>query len=300
MSSFGLWYELTIAGLGIGALYGLVAIGFTLIYKMTGVLNFAQGALALLGAYGVIILTKWGFPPVATAIGVVILAIPLGILAERLVFRHFIGEPILSVILVTLALASVIEGGIILAVGGRSTFSYPSALRFDWSLPLPFGESMAGSFAVGVFLALVTVACLVLLFRYTVLGAALQATASDQQAAMALGISVKRVTVIAWVLSIFITVIGGMLLATSRGSAAFAIEYVGIIIFVAVILGGLDSIVGAFIGSLIVGLLEVYGSFYLDPVVGSGFGEVLPLLFLLVVIVIRPHGLLGSEHVERL
>jgi branched-chain amino acid transport system permease protein len=300
MVNASLLYELTVSGLGIGALYSLVAIGFVLIYKITGVLNFAQGAIALLGAYGVIILTNSGVPPYEAVVLLVVLGVPLGYLMERLLFRHFVGEPVLSVILVTLALASVIEGVIQLRLGGSQSRALPGPLQIDWSVPIPFGETISGSFAIGVLLALLTVISLVMVFRYTVIGAALQATASDQQAAEALGISIKRTTMIAWILAIVITMIGGLLLAASRGSATFAIENVGIVIFTAVILGGLDSIVGAFVGSLAVGLLEIFGSYFFESIVGPGFGIVLPLVFLLFVIVIRPHGLYGTEHVERL
>lgn len=297
----GVLLETIISGIGLGSLYALVAIGFSLIYKVTDVLNFAQGQIALVGAYGVVIFAGMGLSPVAAVIATILVGIMLGIVLERGVFRWFIGEPVLSIIIVTLALIGIFQGIIRLAPDGGPNFrGYPQALLVDWSVPLPGGISLSGEFALGVGLALGVMALLMAFFRYTVMGAVLRASASDEQAAMALGVSIERNIMVAWTLSIVITVVGGMLLAMSRGGAGMAIEHVGILILTAVILGGLDSIPGAFIGSLVVGLLEELGTFYLDSVVGPGFGSVLPLVFLLVVIVIVPYGLFGTERIERL
>lgn len=294
--------EVTLSGIGLGSLYALVAIGFSLIYKVTDVLNFAQGQIGLVGAYGVVIfIAVLGLSPWAAVVATIITGIALGVVLERGVFRWFIGEPVLSVIIVTLALMGVFQGLIKLAPGGGPNFrGYPDTLLVDWSVPLPYGVSLSGEFAIGVVLAFAVMALLMAFFRYTVMGAVLRASASDEQAAMALGISIERNIMIAWTISIVVTVIGGMLLAMSRGGAGMAIEHVGIVILAAVILGGLDSIPGAFIGSLVVGLLEEWGSFYVDPVVGQGFGQILPLVFLLVTIVVLPYGLFGTERIERL
>lgn len=297
-----LFLELTLTGIGLGSLYALVAIGFSLIYKVTDVLNFAQGQIALVGAYGVVIfIAVLGLPAWGAVVATLLLAIVLGIALERGIFRWFIGEPVLSIIIVTLALIGIFQGIIRLLPGGGPNFRpYPGALLVGWSVPLPFGVSLAGEFAIGVVLALAVMLLLMAFFRYTVMGAVLRASASDEQAAMALGVSIERNIMIAWTISIVVTVVGGMLLAMSRGGAGMAIEHVGIIILAAVILGGLDSILGAFVGSLVVGLLEEWGSFYLDPIVGQGFGTILPLVFLLVVIVVLPYGLFGTERIERL
>lgn len=297
----GVLAETVISGIGLGSLYALVAIGFSLIYKVTDVLNFAQGQIALVGAYGVVIFASLGLSPVAAVVATILVGVMLGVVLERGVFRWFIGEPVLSIIIVTLALIGIFQGIIRLAPSGGPNFrGYPQALLVDWSVPLPGGITLAGEFALGVTLALGVMGLLMAFFRYTVMGAVLRASASDEQAAMALGVSIERNILVAWTLSIVITVVGGMLLAMSRGGAGMAIEHVGILILTAVILGGLDSIPGAFIGSLVVGLLEELGTFYLDGVIGPGFGRVLPLVFLLVVIVIIPYGLFGTERIERL
>jgi branched-chain amino acid transport system permease protein len=307
MGDLATLFEITVDGIGLGALYALVAMGFALIYKVTGVLNFAQGQIALVGAYAVVIFGTpafLGIPPVAAVVGTIVLGVVLGILLERVVFRQFIGEPVLSVIIVTLALGGIFSG--LLRFGlGQNFRGYPQALVPGWTLQLPFDASMRAAFAVGIVLSLVIVIALMLFFRYTVTGSILRAAASDQQAAQVLGVSIERTIVIAWTLSIAITAIGGMLLAVSRGGAAFNIEVVGIIIFAAVVFGGLDSIPGAFIGAIVVGLLEELGRYYLEggtAIVdfGPGFGEVVPMIFLLIVILVKPYGLFGTERIERL
>ncbi|MDB2224138.1 branched-chain amino acid ABC transporter permease [Halorubrum ezzemoulense] len=309
--------DISLSGLGLGALYALVAMGFSLIYKVTGVLNFAQGQIAMIGAYGVVVfgtatVLPAAIPAWAAVLVTVLLGLVLGLALERVVFRQFIGEPVLSVIIVTLALGSILEG-VVFFLYGQNAQAYPSALTFGGQLSLPLGTSIQAAYAIAVAIALVVVAVLMLFFRETVTGSILRASASDEQAAMVLGVSIERTIALAWTLSIAITAIGGILLATSSGGAAVSIENTGIIIFAAVVLGGLDSIPGAFIGSIVVGVLQELGSYYLvggtavyvpftdvQANFGAGFGEILPLILLLVVILVKPYGLFGTERIERL
>ncbi|MFB6127858.1 MAG: branched-chain amino acid ABC transporter permease [Halolamina sp.] len=311
------FFDIVISGVGLGALYALVAMGFSLIYKVTGVLNFAQGQIAMVGAYSVVVfgtasILPTAIPAYAAVALTIVVGVALGLALERVVFRQFIGEPVLSVIIVTLALGSIFEG-FIAFLFGRNFKAYPGELAFDWSVGLPFGTSIQGAYAVAVVIALVIVAALMLFFRSTVTGSILRAAASDEQAAIVLGVSIERTIALAWTISIAVTAVGGILLAMSSGGAAFSIETTGIIIFAAVVFGGLDSIPGAFIGAIVVGLLQELGSYYLEggtAVVvpglnvqanfGAGFGDILPLIFLLVVIVLKPYGLYGTERIERL
>jgi branched-chain amino acid transport system permease protein len=311
------FFDIVVSGIGLGALYALVAMGFSLIYKVTSVLNFAQGQIAMVGAYSVVIfgttsLLPTALPAYAAILVTIVVGVVLGLLLERVIFRQFIGEPVLSVIIVTLALGGIFEG-FIAFLFGRNFKSYPAELTFDWSVGLPFGASIQGAYAIAVVIALLIVVALMLFFRSSVTGSILRASASDEQAAMVLGVSIERTIALAWTISIAITAIGGILLAMSSGGAAFSIETTGIIIFAAVVFGGLDSIPGAFIGSIVVGLLQELGSFYLEGgtaiVVpgldmqanfGAGFGEILPMIFLLVVIIVKPYGLFGTERIERL
>ena len=302
MFNVGLALEIVVSGIGLGSLYALVAIGFSLIYKVTDVLNFAQGQIALVGAYAIVVFAGLEFVGPFTAVALaILLGVALGIVLERAIFRYFVGEPVLSIIIVTLALIGIFQGTVRMVPRGGPTFrGYPDAILVDFSVPLVMGVTMRGTFALGVVFALATMLLLMAFFKYTVMGSVLRASASDEQAAMALGVSIERNIMIAWTLSSVITVIGGILLAMARGGAGMAIEATGIVILAAVILGGLDSIPGAFIGSIVVGLLEQLGTFYIEPYLGPGFGPVLPLLFLLVVIVVIPYGLFGTERIERL
>ena len=304
MSSIATFFEVFVRGLGLGAIYSLVAMGFVLIYKVTGVLNFAQGQFALLGAYLVAILAPPALiflelPAALAVVVTIVVGLFLGVVLERVIFRHFIGEPVLSVIIVTLALGGIITGGIQFFFG-RDSRAYPATLQFDWSVPLLFGVDLNASFALGVVLSLVVVLALMAFFRYTVMGSILRACSSDQQAAMVLGVSIERTIVLSWAISIAITSVGGILLAMSQGGTSFGIYGVGILIFAAVVFGGLDSIPGAFIGAIAVGLLQEIGDYYVAPAVGPGFGEVLPMLLLVVVILVMPYGLFGTERIERL
>jgi len=301
--------DITVSGIGLGALYALIAMGFALIYKVTGVLNFAQGQIAMIGAYGVVFLgtgvvLSSPLPGVAALAVTVVLGVVLGLALERIVFRQFIGEPVLSVIIVTLALGGIFSG-FIAFLFGRNFRSYPPELTFGSRIDLAAGMTIQTAFAIAVVLALLVVAALMAFFRYTVTGSILRAAATDEQAAMVLGVSIERTIALAWTISITITAVGGILLAMSSDGAGFAIEATGITIFAAVVFGGLDSIPGAFIGAIVVGLLQEYGSFYFEGGtaivdVGPGFGEILPLLFLLVVIIVKPYGLFGTERIERL
>ena len=195
-------FEVLVTGVGVGALYALVAIGFSLIYKVTGVLNFAQGQFALLGAYLIVVLSTplliaLELPAAASIVITIIFGLLLGVILERVIFRHFIGEPVLSVIIVTLALGGIITGGLRFLIGPDYR-SYPSELQPDWSIPLLFDVTLSAPFAMGVLLSLVTVLALMAFFRYTVMGSILRASASDQQAAMVLGVSIERTIVLAW------------------------------------------------------------------------------------------------------
>jgi branched-chain amino acid transport system permease protein len=304
MVDLATFFGLAVDGIGLGALYALVAMGFSLIYKVTGVLNFAQGQLALVGAYGVVVLSTpalvgLGLPAALGLVGTILFGIFLGVALERVVFRNFIGEPVLSVIIVTLALGGIIEGTVVWLLGPNFR-PYPDVLSPDWSVGLPLGASISASFAIGVALSLVVVLALMAFFRYTVMGSVLRAAASDEQAAMVMGVSIERTIIVAWTLSITVTAVGGVLLAMARGGAALSIEAVGILIFAAVVFGGLDSVPGAFIGAIVVGLLEELSSFYLEGFFGPGFGQIAPMIFLLAVIIVKPYGLFGTERIERL
>ena len=298
-------FDFLVTGLGKGAVYALIAVGFALIYKVTGVLNFAQGWFAALFAFLPVVLTTpvvvaLEIPPLAAVAVTVLAGVVVGLALERGIFRYFIGEPVLSVIVVTLALVASIEG-LIQYFLGPGFRSYPATLQPDWTVPLLFDVELQASFAIAIALAVLTVGLLMLFFKYTVSGSILRAAASDQQAAMVLGVSIERTIIIAWTISLTITSIGGVLLAMSSGGASFGpFQSVGILVFAAVVLGGIDSIPGAFVGAIAIGVIEELGTGYLDGPVAPGFGGILPLILLVFIILVLPYGLFGTERIERL
>lgn len=284
--------QLTITGLSNGMIYALAALGFVIIYKSSDVLNFAQGELLLVGAY--VAFTFMGQAGFHWAIGVgltLIVAVLLGVLIERFVLRPLIGESIISVIMVTIGLASVLRG-VVNGVWGPVPQRFPP---FIPRTPVQIGTAVVGADRLiaigvaGVFLALFT-----LFFRYTREGIAMRAIADDQQAALSMGISIRRVFAIAWAIAAASAAIGGIVLANIVGVGP-NISRLGLRVFPVVILGGLDSIPGAVIGGAIIGLLEAYTGGY----IGQGLNLVIPFIVLVLVLMIRPYGLFGKEIIER-
>jgi branched-chain amino acid transport system permease protein len=200
------------------------------------------------------------------------------------------------VIIVTLSLAAFFRG-IVMLVWGPNFVPFP---RLFGAEALRLGEvSLVYEYLTGAAVALAYMGGLALFFRKTVLGAALRAVSEDHMAATAMGISVKRSTTVAWALGVLTSTVGGVLLASNYGGAGLVLEYTGVIALPAVILGGLDSIPGAVVGGVIVGLLEVYGVYYMEELVAVGFGRVFPLLVMLFVMLVKPYGIWGTERIER-
>lgn len=284
--------QLTVSGLSNGMIYALAAVGFVVIYKASDVINFAQGDLLLFGTYlGFFTVTQLGLPWGVAAVVTVVLAVGIGLLVERAVLRPLVGEPIISMIMVTIGLSSVLRA-IVNGIWG------PRPRQFDPFLPQ--GEVTVGAavlsidrlLAIPVGLALLGL--LALFFRYTRDGIAMRAIADDQMAALSMGIRIPRVFGVAWGLAAATAAIGGMMLANIVGVSP-NVAAVGLRVFPVVILGGLDSIGGAVIGGVVIGLLEVYAGGY----VGHGLNLVIPYFVLILVLMIRPYGLFGKEIIER-
>ena len=287
-----IFLQLTVSGLSTGMIYALAAAGFVVIYKASDVINFAQGDLLLLGTYLIFFaVTQSGLPWSLGVLVTLLLAVAVALAVERLVLRPLVGEPIISMIMVTIGLSSVLRG-VINAIWG------PNPRSFDSFLP-------AGDIAIGpavlstgrvlsIPIALAVLAGLGLFFRYTRDGIAMRAIADDQQAALSMGISIPRVFGVAWGLAAASAAIGGIMLGNIVGVSP-NVASIGLRVFPVVILGGLDSIMGAVIGGAIIGLLEVYTGFY----VGHGLNLVIPYVVLILVLMIRPYGFFGKEVIER-
>jgi len=291
-----------VAGVAIGALYALIALGFVIIYKATGVINLAQGGLLLLGTY-----FTYGF---RTELGLpFFLALTLAMLAcaivalglERLVLARMVGRPVFSVIMVTIGVAIVIDQ----VVTWKWGFD-----RLDLGDPWGLGTFRVG----GVIIATLDVARIVAagiilvgffaLFRWSRLGVVMRATACDQEAALAQGISPRLVFGLSWALAAAIATLAGVLLSSGARGADPSLSMLAFLALPAVILGGIDSPGGAVVGGVVVGVVEEltkgYGPVHLPGWVGDNPHIVLPYLVLVGVLLIRPHGLFGTKEVERL
>ena len=289
--------QLTINGLAVGSIYALVALGFVVIYKSSGVLNFAQGEFLLLGAYVFWEIVEASHAPLLVALGLTLLcSVALGLLLERLVLRPLIGQPIISVIMVTLGLSSILRA-VAQGFWGTDTRPFPNA--FD-STPVNLGPLPV---ARGYLTSMASVAALLFLFtlffRLSRYGLAMRATAFSQQIAQSMGISVKRIFALSWSIAAAVSALGGVLLGTMRGGVDGSLAVLGLKALPVVILGGLDSIPGAIAGGLIVGVLENLAGGYLDPLLGGGTKEVAPFVVLVLILMVKPYGLFGRVRIDR-
>jgi branched-chain amino acid transport system permease protein len=271
--------QLSINGLSNGAILALAALGFVLIYKATGVINFAQGEFLLIAGFVIwFMLVEAGLPWFAGVGVAVLVGIALGLIIERLVLRPMVGQPVISVIMVTIGLSAVL-GAIVQIVWGTR--------------PRPFPDFIpAGS--VELFGATVALVGFTLFYTRSREGIAMRAVADDQQAALAQGISVRRASALAWALAGVSAVFGGALVANLIGVSG-GIASFGLLVFPVVILGGLDSVVGAVVGGAIIGLLSSYTGGY----IGGGLETVIPYVALLAILLVKPYGLFGQVRIER-
>ncbi len=292
--------QFLVAGVAVGTLYALVALGFVIIYKATGIINFAQGALALVGAYLTYNASQtWGLPfYVAVLIAVVACGV-LGLLVERLILSRMVGQPVFAVIMITIGLSIVIDQVVIMIWGGGTL-----ALDDPWQLStFDVGSvTIAESDLARIVVAAVLLAAFFAFFKFSVLGVAMRATASDQEAALAQGISVRRIVGVTWAVAAAIATMAGVLLASGGRGVEPSLGIIALVAFPAVILGGLDSPGGAVIGGVIIGIVEVMTSGYSDRLpefLGANFQRVTPYVVLVLILLIRPYGLFGTKEVQR-
>ena len=287
-----LFIQLSLTGLTNGAILSLAALGFVLIYKSSDVINFAQGEFLLVGAYlTYAMVAEVGiFWPLGVLITLA-LAVVLGVVVERFVLRPMIGEPIISVIMVTIGLSSVMKA-IVSAIWGNSGRPFPPFIPSD---PVNImGATIGADRLWAIVVAVVMLGFFTYFFRRSMQGIAMRAVADDQQAALSMGISVKKIFAWAWSIAAVTAAIAGGLVANIVGVSGELASF-GLRVFPVVILGGLDSIPGAIVGGIIIGLLETYTGGY----IGQGLNQVLPFIVLIVILMVRPYGLFGQEIIER-
>jgi branched-chain amino acid transport system permease protein len=292
--------EVLIGGLLSGVMYSLVALGFVLIYKASGVFNFAQGAMVFFAALTFVGITELGFSPwlaFPITLGVMVL---LGLVIERVVLRPLVNQPQITLFMATIGLAFFIEG-LAQMMWGANVRGLDLGLQDE---PLQWVSDQWGMsiskfdlFAAGVAAILVT--SLALFFSRTRIGRALRAVADDHQAALAVGIPLQQIWGIVWGVAGFVALVAGLLWG-ARNGVQFALTFVALKALPVLILGGFESIPGAIVGGLIIGATEKLAEVYIGPMVGGGiegwFPYVLALLFLLV----RPEGLFGEKIIRRI
>jgi len=290
--------QLVISGLVIGSIYSAVALGFTIIYKATRVVNFAQGELLMVGAYVCYaFVVQMGVPFWAAMLLTVLFGMILAFFIERLILRPMIGEPIISIIMVTIGLSLVMRS-LVTAVWGNDILVYEPKLFPQETVTIagvPISQEFIWCFVLSMFL----LAVFSVFFKFSRAGVAMRATAFNQQVAQSMGISVKYIFALSWIISAVVSGIGGVLIGNINGINS-SLYHFGLKVFPATILGGLDSILGAAMGGLIIGLLENLSDglckSYLDL---SGVKEVAPYVILVIILMIKPYGLFGTKEIER-
>ena len=292
--------QLLVAGIAIGALYALVALGFVIIYKATGVINFAQGALVLLGAYFFYnFFEQWGIPFILAVLLAMVACAVIGFVIERLILRRMVGQPVFAVIMITIGMTILFEQLVIWRWKGLLL-----NIEDPWGLDTfeIGGVVIPVVNVVRIIVVSVLLTAFFLFFRYSRLGIAMRATASDQEAALAQGISARRIFGLSWALASAIAAIAGVLLASGGRGVDPTLGVVALVAFPAIILGGLDSPEGAIVGGVVMGVVETMTAGYSDrlPVwVGDNFNRVTPYVVLVAILLIRPYGIFGTKEVRR-
>jgi branched-chain amino acid transport system permease protein len=292
----GFFFSLIVNGISIGMLYALIALGFVLVYKATEALNFAQGEFVMLSGYvAAALLTAKGMPVIGAVIGTIAIMIGFSFALERVVLRPLLGRPIVAVIMATIGLAAILRGLPPLSFGA-DTRAVPLPIGDD---PLMLGPATVPPIQViGFVVTLIFLGGFTWFFRKSRMGVALRAVAENQQVAAAMGINVERYFALAWAMAGIASAVSGIIWGNMLG-VDVQLALVGLKVFPVVILGGLDSIAGAVVGGLIVGIVESLTAGYIDPYVGGGTKDFAPYLLMIVALMFRPYGLFGKHKIER-
>ncbi|MDY6881618.1 MAG: branched-chain amino acid ABC transporter permease [Desulfatiglans sp.] len=294
--AFQILLQLTITGLAWGSVYACIALGFVLIFKSTDIFNFAQPELMMFGAYmSFTLVTHLRLPFLLGFLFCLVLMAVIAGLLEMMVVRPMVGEPVLSVIMVTLGLANVLRGCVGL-VWGYEELQFPSP--FSQEPILLFGAAINQAEVFTILATAILLVIFFLFFKYSGSGISMRATAEDTTTAFLMGINVKRVFTASWVIATVVATISGVFLASFTFLEPI-MGFTGLKALPAIILGGLDSIHGAIIGGLIIGVAENLAGFYLEDYLGAGINEITAYVIVLIVMMVRPYGLFGSKEIER-
>jgi branched-chain amino acid transport system permease protein len=291
-----LFLQLLTTGILVGSIYALVALGWTLIYKCSGVLNLAMGEMTLIGAYVCLSFYNWGVPFILALLFTLVVGFALGLLTEHLFLRPMVGEPVLSVIMVTVGLSFFFKGVVELIWGTDTVVFTPQVFSIE---PITIGNIVLGQVYLWAFVASILLLIgFVCFFKYTKWGLSMQATADDETAALSLGVNAKIVYAIAWGIAFMAAGVGGALLGNING-LNISVGYLGLLVLPAVVLGGLNSVPGAIVGGLIIGVLQNLADGYLSPFTPGGVKDVFPFLVMVIILLFKPYGLWGWIRIER-
>jgi branched-chain amino acid transport system permease protein len=290
------FFQIMLSGVAVGGVYAVVGLGLVLIFKSTGVLNIAQGAIVMMMAFITFGLSvQLGVPFYLAVPLTVVMGMILGIIIERLCLRPMIGQPLFAVIMMTIGLMLIFQS-IPFMIWGSYPHSYPKYLpQTSYNIG---GVLISPDYFWGSVLSLCLFLAFLLYFRYTRSGIIMRAVADDQQGALSMGVNIGRVSAIVWAFSCMVAAVGGIILGTITSVGVF-LSPIGLKAWPAVIIGGLDSIPGALIGGIIVGVLEGLSGGYLESIF-MGIKDVAPFVILLVILLIKPYGLFGLKRIERI
>lgn len=293
-----LLFQLLANGLIVGMLYGVVAMCFVLIYKSTQVVNFAQGEFLVLGAWVCLwFITDMHMPFIVAFLFTLMFMTIFGIVIQVVILRPLIGQPIISVIMVTIGL-SIFMQAMMNWIFGNSAERFPQVFSVE-SVSIG-GLNVETAYVMSLVVSVIIMAAFYIFFRFSRYGLAMRATAYDQQTAQSLGISVPRVFAMAWAISALVSGLAGVIIGMVN-SVSSALSFIGIKVFPAVILGGLDSIVGGVVGGIIIGVLENLAEFVDGQYLHWGnLYTVAPFYVLIIILMVKPYGLFGTRDIERI
>ncbi|MFC5997016.1 branched-chain amino acid ABC transporter permease [Pseudonocardia hispaniensis] len=287
--------QLGFQGIALGMVYGLIALGFVIMFKGSHTFNFAHGEFVALGAYVVLALMAQ-VPYLMAFLAAVAITVTVALLVEAVLLRRMVGKSVNIVVLATLGLSIMVHQVLVMIWGVGSHGS---------AGPIGAGTVHVGSVVLPtnaiatIATSVVVLGALTFFFRRTSYGLAMRATASHQEAALAQGIDVRRMFALAWALAAFLAVVAGIFLASFPRVVSPSMGMVALVAIPAIVIGGMDSLVGAVIGGLMIGLIQVLGASYLADYGGGKLHEVLPYVLMFVVLLVRPYGLFGSRSIER-
>jgi len=302
LEELGFAISLLVSGASIGLMYALIALGFVLVYKATDAINFAQGEFVMLAAYAgaLTIAATFGASIAGAVVGIlvaiaVMVAFSFGL--ERIVLRPLLGRPVVAVIMATIGLAAILRGLPPITPFGAQTKPLPLPIS---DLPIDLGFATIPPIQLlGVIVSLLCLGVFTWFFMKSRMGVAMRAVADNQQVAMAMGINVERYFAIAWAMAGIVSALGGIIWGSMLGVDT-QLALVGLKVFPVVILGGLDSVAGAVIGGLIVGIVESLAAGYLDPYVGGGTKDFAPYVLMIIMLMFKPYGMFGKRKIERI